>query len=427
MNKCSVRLFVSVCLCLIAAGSVLQAKVGFGLIRKKGIDLQVRQPAAVRLANTSVAFVGASTNAEYTPVQQSLLTSLATELLSHEKSLVVKARPSDAEWIVTMDVTGYTVSQPSRRTESSGGVTTTYIRWNGSLDVAYRVLDHAGRIHDAGNVPYHYNEEFTGDQTGSGSKWSTANILSKRWHHKPTEQEADVPATPEDVKQILVRHAVDRIASKLGNTTTSVDVNVPTGEEHLDHAAEFMTNRLWSRALDELQKSSAFEKPEDESFRQYDFGLVYEAMSYQAKDGADQRADIFKAAEYYDKALELNPNEKYFVETIARTRDSMNHYKELDEMLAKDREDQDAKKKMPVAPPVKEVDVNDVIQMQQAGVAEDQLIDYIKGSNVVFNPLDKDTMIAVAKAKLSIPVQNALRAKVGAPLLGNSITAKKSK
>ena len=65
---------------------------GFGTIRKKKITLQVRQPALVRLANTSIAFTGRSTNPEYLPVQESLLAILSTELLSNEKTLPAWAR-----------------------------------------------------------------------------------------------------------------------------------------------------------------------------------------------------------------------------------------------------------------------------------------------------------------------------------------------
>ena len=67
----------------------LLGDAGFGTIRKKKITLQVRQPALVRLANTSIAFTGRSTNPEYLPVQESLLAIYSTELLSNVKTLQV--------------------------------------------------------------------------------------------------------------------------------------------------------------------------------------------------------------------------------------------------------------------------------------------------------------------------------------------------
>ena len=48
-----------------------------------------------------------------------------------------------------------------------------------------------------------------------------------------------------------------------------------------------------------------FPKPDKEAYRQYDLGLAYEAMSYDAVSFNDQRENLFKAEEYYDKALEM--------------------------------------------------------------------------------------------------------------------------
>ncbi len=137
---------------------LLTASPGFGRLRRKNLELKTRQPALVRLANTSIAFKGTYTNQEYAPVLNSLLTTLGTELISNEKSLLVKEKPAEASWALGMSVTGFSVSPPQRRTEGSGNATMTYIRWNGSLNVAYQVLDNSGRVYDAGNVSSDYNK-----------------------------------------------------------------------------------------------------------------------------------------------------------------------------------------------------------------------------------------------------------------------------
>ena len=64
---------------------------------------------------------------------------------------------------------------------------------------------------------------------------------------------------------------------------------------------------------------------------------MYEAIAYDSKTSREQRANIFKASEYYDKALELNPKQKYFVETVARSRDAIARFKELDAMQLADK------------------------------------------------------------------------------------------
>src|SRR5579885_656551 len=199
--------------------------------------------------------------------------------------------------------------------------------------------------------------------------------------------------------------------------------------------ASFLT-QLWSRGLDELEKTPAFPKPEEESYRQYDLGLAYEAISYNSSNANDQRENIFKAAEYYDKALELNPKEKYFVATVARTRDALARYKELEQMAREDKKQKAATSPKAVAVEntstqtsgssaktstpqnaTKALSVDDVIEMYNSKVSEDQITGVIQSSSVEFKPYDKDTVIKIAKAKLPVSLQNALRSKVGAPLL----------
>lgn len=416
---------------LVVASGLLSAKIGFGVLRQKGIELRTRQPAVVRLANTTIAFSGASTNRQYVPIQASLMVTLSTELISNEKTLVVRNKASEAEWTLSVEITGFALPPPGSRTENVGKNAVTYTSWNGSLDVAYQVLDRNGRVHDAGNVSGRYNREFSSQ--GANNVLTGIRSFGRHSTHKDLP-----PATQEDVKQALIKDVVVQIASKLGNTTQTVDVKAASGEEHLDRAVEFMSNSLWSRALDELQKSPAFPKAEDEAFRQYDLGLVYEAMSYDSKDAAEQRANIFKAAEYYDKALELNPKEKYFVSTIARARDATARYKALDQMALEDKKKQVATVRQVsdgastskggnrfANPGGKPITVGDVIEMHNGGVDDEQIIEFIQNSpSVDFNPMDKDTILAIAKAKLSPNVQNVLRAKVGAPPLQRA--AKKS-
>jgi tetratricopeptide (TPR) repeat protein len=435
---------VSALVTILGPQTVMLAGPGFGGIggmRKKKIDLQTRQPALVRLANTSIAFTGSSTNPEYTPVQGSLLATLETQLIGNEKTLLRKNNPSEAEWVFNLKVTGFSVANPQQRTQSYGQTSATYTRWSGSLNVAYEVLDKAGRVHDAKNVDYTYDREFDA-QGGSTGGWpKSINPFSK----KSGSNDA-APHSTEAVKQILIHDVVLQIAANLGNTTRAVEVQIATGQEQLNRAADFMEQRLWSRALDELGKMEAFPKPEDESYRQYDLGLVYEAMAYDAATVNEQRANFLKAEECYDKALESNRKEKYFVETVARTRNAIARYKELDAMQHADQKKHAsvvAKASPPQNPPVnappapqsapassdadsasrmkpatKPLKTADVIEMFQAGVGEPEIVDMIHRSPVVdFNFMDKDTLVSIAKAHLPLTLQNEMRKKVGlAPL-----------
>jgi len=393
----------------ITATAALWAGPGFGTFRKKSLELQTRQPALVRLSDTTIAFRGSSTNAEYKPVEGSLIATLETALVANEKSLVKKENPNDAEWVLDLKVTGYGTPASGRRTQNAGNTTTNYVRWTGSLNAAYQVLDHSGRVHDAGNVSASYDKEFEAGES-TNSRLPHINPFSRGGSKKSGEI---VPTSPEDVKQVLVRDVVTQISSNLGNTTKAVDVQLAAGEEHLGRACDFMDQKLWQRAIDELQAMSPFAKPEDESFRLYDLGLAYEAAAYASKTGSDQRASIVKAAEFYDKAVETNVKEKYFITAVARTKDAVARYKELDRMQEEDKKKKDGL----VKPEQKTLRVGDVVNMFTAGVPEDQIVEAIRESPLEFNPRDTDTMITLAKNKVPPSIQNEMRKKVGAPEL----------
>jgi hypothetical protein len=450
-----IRLGFAILLFSVGLQGVLLGEPGFGSIKKRKVTLQLRQPAAVRLANTTIAFRADAANPQYVPVVNSLATQLLVEMVGNEKTLVQKSNPADAAWVLGLRVTGYSVSNPQARTQTVGNSATTFTRWAGSLNASYQVIDHAGRVHDASNVSAKYDHEFdssVGTKTVGGIAIPKIPLpgLSKK-------NNESVPHTLDDVRQILIDEVVGKIATKLGNTSQTVDVQVAAGDDHMNRAADFIEKKLWARAQEELDKIPAYSKPDQEAYRQYDLGLVYEGMAYEARTANDQKENLYKAQDYYDKALELNAKERYFVETIARTKDSVARYKTLGQMQQRD--DQVKQTAPPPLPNIasakgvpsqnpaatrtvasntpansaaisrlapvpaksgqkKALAVGDVIEMYSAGVPQDQIVAVIDASPVAFDPLDKDTVVAIAKAKLPVPIQNALRKKVGAPLLG---------
>ncbi|HYI96943.1 MAG TPA: hypothetical protein VEX68_25595 [Bryobacteraceae bacterium] len=408
---------------------VLLADPGFGSLRRKNIDLEVRQPALVRLSDTSIAFTGKVASKEYQAVLESLLSTLETEIVSHEKTLQKKQSPKEAEWTLYLNVTGYAAPQPHKNTQRSGNTTTVTNRWTGSLKVAYQVLDQSGRVHDADNVSDMYDKTYVEGAGKGANSFFGIRVPGAKATAEP------IPQTPEDVKQILVHNVVNRIGAKLGNTTLAVPVKIATGEDRLNRAADFMDQRLWSRALEELQATPPFSNVEHESYRLYDLGLVHEAMSYESKSYKDQRANLFQAQEYYDKALETNRNEKYFVETVARLRDSIARYRTLDQQQAQEKKtvtpttrarNQEAPptpapapvQTPPPAPPAvptpKANTASDIIKLYQASVPADQIMEIIRSAPLEFNPVDIPTVLAINKAKVPIDIQNEMRKKVGA-------------
>jgi hypothetical protein len=407
-----------------ASQVILVAAPGFGLLKKKTINLQVRRPAVVRLANTSIAVKGKTVDVGARLVLPILQTSFETELVSNERSLLKKPE-AEAEWIVELAITGYSAPAMQRRVQTAKNVPpTTFNRWTGSLNVAYQVFDKSGRVHDADNVRDEYDREF---QAASNQQSGGLTIPGIGKIPVVGQTQTGEPRSAEELQQTLVKNVVSRIAAQLGNTVEPIQVQLAVGDDNLDRVATFMEQRLWNRAVEELEKAPTYAKLEDESYRQYSLGLAYEAMSYDSPAFAAQRANLLKAQEHYDKAAELNAGQRYFVEVIARTRESVARYRTLDSMQRGDQVKAGGSTAAPATAPAAAaptaakaaaaaLTVNDVIDMRSAGVPDDQIVELIRASPVTF-ALDKDTLMAVAKSKMPVRIQNELRAKAGLPPL----------
>jgi hypothetical protein len=148
----------------------------------------------------------------------------------------------------------------------------------------------------------------------------------------PTVGTGTAPKSEEDVTQILIRDLVQKVAASLGNTIQPIEAQVAAGDDAMNRAADFMERRLWSRAIEEMEKAEPYQKPSDESYRLYNLGLAYEAMSYESKAYKEQRANLTQAQKLYDQAVEMNRAERYFVDVLRRVRDSIARYRELDAM-----------------------------------------------------------------------------------------------
>jgi len=408
----------------------LLADPGFGM-RKRQMSLLVRRPALVRLANTTIGFKGVATDHEYQAVLGSLEATLETELVANERTLIKKP-PEEAEWVLQVTVTGYGRPTNARRHKYSGTMSTTYVRWTGSLNVAYQVLDRHGRVHDADNVNHIYDREFN-ETTSNDTILNTIAQFGR-------SREA-APGTEEEVKQRLVKEVVLRIAANLGNTVQALDVRIAGGHERLNRAGDFLEERLWSRAIEELEKTLPFGRLQHEAFRQYALGLAYEALSYDSRSYEDQRTNLFKAQEFYDRAMEMNRDERYFVESVARTKESVARYRELDTMRKADtrraspppvstptpmpapdqpsRAASDASDAPPAPPPPpaasarKALTAADIIKLHTAGTSAAQIQELIELSPAAYDCLDTDTVISLNQARVPVAVQNAMRKKCG--------------
>ncbi len=119
-----------------------------------------------------------------------------------------------------------------------------------------------------------------------------------------------------------------QIVSRLVNTSEQVEVDLAHGGG-LDPAITLMDQKLWTRALEQLETMTPFAQPEDDAYRQYDIGVVNEALGYQSEDVTKARKYLQEAAIDYGKAIDAKPTEKNFLPPQTRIDTALAHYKTL--------------------------------------------------------------------------------------------------
>jgi hypothetical protein len=146
-------------------------------------------------------------------------------------------------------------------------------------------------------------------------------------------EDDDTPPTAVELHNRLIQEASQQIAAHLVNTTEQVDVYLAKGKG-LDQANKLMEEKLWSRALEQLETMKPFPAPEEDAYRLYDLGVVNEALAYQSEDLQKARKDLQEASIDYGKAIDAKPTEKYFLQPQTRIDTALAHYKVLGEQKA---------------------------------------------------------------------------------------------
>jgi hypothetical protein len=118
------------------------------------------------------------------------------------------------------------------------------------------------------------------------------------------------------------------------NTTERVEVVLAKGKG-LDDANKLAEEKLWTRALEQLETMKPFDQKEEDAYRLYNIGVVNEALAYEAEDLKKARTYLQEASIDYGKAIDAKPTEKYFLQPQTRIDTALAHYKMLGEQPAK--------------------------------------------------------------------------------------------
>jgi hypothetical protein len=283
------------------------------------------------------------------------------------------------------------------------------------LTVSFQAKDHSGHSLAADNVSAKFDQEYPASAAQTGIVQSMSHTMT---HLTKGGNDDDTPPTAVELHDRLIQEAAQQIASHLVNTTEQVDVYLAKGGG-LDEADKLMDEKLWSRALEELETMKPFATPEEDAYRLYDLGVVNEAMGYAAEDVQSARKDLQEASVDYGKAIDAKPTEKYFLQPQNRIDTALAHYKIIgDQKTPVESAANSPRSGVAKTAPGAAADAmtnEQVITMVSAGLDQANIIDTIRHAKAVNFDLTVQGQVDLSKNKVTGPVITAMKERARAP------------
>jgi hypothetical protein len=422
-NRLGRKLFLGVLVGLpVAGGAPTMHAQNFGslIVNRKKIVLQRKLPPTGHIEGTTFNVVVTAAG-----LQQDLPTDLKSTL----ESLLIRddsrlrTEDSRPDTVISCRITSYAQPQPQFTSQAvlapgaKGGLQNEPMeRVTAVLTVSFQAKDRSGHSLAADNVTAKFDQEYSASGAQQGMLHSMTHTVT---HLTKGGSDDDTPPTAVELHDRLIQQAAVQIASHLVNTTEEVDVYLAKGSG-LDAADKLMEDKLWSRALEQLETMKPFPTPEEDAYRLYDLGVVNEAMGYAADDVKSARKDLQEASIDYGKAIDAKPTEKYFLQPQNRIDTALAHYKILGEQKApvesaasRTRTPSQSAVTTKAAPgaPADEMTNDQVMAMASAGLDEANIIDTIKHAKAVNFDLSVQGQVDLSKARVTGPVITAMKAR----------------
>jgi hypothetical protein len=372
--------------------------------QRKKIVLVRKLPPTGHIEGTSVRVEVSGAAPDVTAGFQSTLESL---LVSNDARLRIEKDRPDA--VISCRITSYSQPPAQRVTESSlslakkGGPITNeaMMELTGLLTVSFQAQDVRSRKSIGGDtVSAKFDQEYP--VPNPAAKPSTVSGLLGAAHMPKfpgksiAGHDEERQPTPDELRTRLLNDAGLQIASRLVNTTESVDVLLARGGS-LDQANTLMEQKLWTRALEALETMTPFSQPEDDAYRLYNLGVANEALGYQADDVVKARKYLQEASVDYGKAIDAKPAEKNFLQPQIRIDSALAHYKRLGDLQVAS-----AKTASSTSAAAADALTNkDVISMISAKLDEANVIDTVQHATAVNFDLTPKGQIDLAKANVN--------------------------
>lgn len=400
ISRSRLLLFVAIAAPILAQAAPAQ---NFGnAFQRKKVALVRKLPPTGHIEGNSIRVDVTGAAPDVTNAFQSTLESL---LISNDARL--RTEKDHPEAVISCRITSYSQPPAQRVSESSlslnkkGGPLTNeaMMELMGNLTVSFQAQEVRTHKSIGGDtVTAKFDREFP-LQNPAAKPSMMGSILNAHVPKIPGSKaipgghdSEDRQPTPDELRSKLINDAALQIASRLVNTSETVDVMLARGGA-LDQANTLMEQKLWTRALESLETMPPFPQPEDDAYRLYNLGVANEALGYQAEDVTKARKYLQEAAVDYGKAIDAKPTEKFFLEPQTRIDSALAHYKRLGDLA---KTDSSASKAAAEA-----LTNKDVISMVQAKLDEANIIDTVQHADAVNFDLTPRGQIDLAKASVS--------------------------
>jgi len=370
-------------------------------------------------------------------VPEILQTKLVTDVQKDTGFIVDENNP---ETILKFTVTAFDVEFRSG-TRQSGNNTIPFTLVNGNIEVSYQAIEAKSNAPvDSENLVDNFKQDYppsSSDHRGAGGVLSTltGNVFNR--------SDPSLPPSQSEVRNLLINSIVKQMAQRAAPIEERFTVLLPL--DKLEQLSRVAQTQSWGKVREGAENHPKFLKDKDDSYRIYLVGLANEALAYEQTTNDATRDYLFKARTAYDEARTKNPGEKHYIEPWTRVDKAVTQYDKIKRQAEEYRQYLASKGGRPAptpaptpAPPPKPVPTQDkgntgaatspsaggnedvwdnqtVLQFWKSGVAEKDLIEFIKTAPKVNFDVTSKTALKelVIDAKVPPGIISAMRQKAG--------------
>jgi hypothetical protein len=424
-------------LCLLVWSPALPARAqnfGSSMARKK-IVLQRKLPPTGHIDGTTIKVV-ATAKGFQADIAPDLASTLEALLIRNDSRL--RSEEEHPDTLINCTVTTYaqppaqTTMQPGMQIGKTPAKATPMVRVTGILTVSFQAKDaRNSKSLAADTVTAKFDQEY--NSAGAQQPGFAASFKHLGDQITKGKQEEDKPPTAAELHSRLIQDAAQQIASYLVTTTEHVDVLLAKGGA-LDEANKLAEEKLWTRALEQLETMTPFPQKEEDAYRLYNIGVMNEALAYDAEDVKKARTYLQEASIDYGKAIDAKPTEKYFLQPQTRIDTALAHYKTIGDQAAAKAAPARAEVTAPAspapansaatpsakstttsAPPADALTNDQVIAMVQAKLDQANIVDNIRHASAVNFDLSVAGQVNLSKNGVNGQILMAMKQRARTP------------